>query len=171
MCRHQFAWDVAKRGLKLSSIAVISFGLIGCESKAGTGALIGAGGGAAAGGLIGSMSHGRAGEGALIGGAVGALGGALIGHSMDENDRKQAQVYDHEREYDRRHTNAVATADRLSREDVIRWTSQGVRDDIIIDRIDRSGTVFHLTAADQNDLRDEGVSEPVIRAMKDTAKR
>jgi uncharacterized protein YcfJ len=171
MCRHLFALDVVGRGLKVCSIGLMALALMGCESKAGTGAFIGAGGGAAAGGLIGSVSHGRAGEGALIGGAVGALGGALIGHSMDENDRNQARAYDHEREYDRRHASTVATSDRLTREDIVRWTSRGVRDDIIIDRIERSSTVFYLSAADQNDLRDAGVTEPVIRAMKDTARR
>src|SRR6478609_9590920 len=64
--------------------------IIGCESKAGTGALLGGAGGAAVGGLIGSGSHARAGEGALIGAGVGALGGALVGHSMDKEDEKKA---------------------------------------------------------------------------------
>ena len=59
----------------------------------------------------------------------------------------------------------------MTKSDVIAWTNQGVRDDIILDRVDRSGTVFRLSASDQNDLRDHGVSESVIRAMKDTARR
>src|SRR4051794_38015561 len=65
-------------------LLAMTAGLAGCETKAGTGAIVGGLGGAAVGGLIGSKSHARAGEGALIGGAVGALGGALVGHGMDK---------------------------------------------------------------------------------------
>src|SRR6478672_8862031 len=60
----------------------------GCETKAGTGALVGGAAGAGIGAIIGHNSHGRTGSGALIGGAVGALGGALIGNEMDKADRK-----------------------------------------------------------------------------------
>jgi hypothetical protein len=149
-------------------ICLMGAGIVGCETKAGTGALIGGAGGAAAGGAIGSMSHARAGEGALIGAAVGAIGGALVGHAMDENDKKEAQKDRYaDREYDRRHTQTV---DAVTKSDVINWTARGTRDDVIIDRIERSGTVFRLTAADENDLRDRGVSESVIRAMRDTAR-
>jgi hypothetical protein len=146
---------------------------MGCESKAGTGALIGGGGGALAGGAIGSMSHARAGEGALIGAGIGAIGGALIGHSMDKSDAKNQDRYA-DRDYDRRHTTGSTAAPQtlaVSKGDVIGWTAQGTRDEIIIDRIERSGTVFHLTAADESDLRDRGVSEAVIRAMRDTQRR
>jgi hypothetical protein len=156
------------------AIVLLAAGVVGCESKAGTGALIGAGGGALAGGAIGSMSHARAGEGALIGAGIGAIGGALIGHSMDKADEKKAQDRYAEREYDRRHASSGTGAPQstaVSKGDVITWTQQGTRDDLIIDRIERSGTVFHLTAADESDLRDRGVSESVIRAMRDTQRR
>ncbi|MBI3878304.1 MAG: glycine zipper 2TM domain-containing protein, partial [Verrucomicrobia bacterium] len=69
--------------------------LTGCETpegnpnRAGTGALIGAGGGAA----IGALAGGRhAGTGALIGGALGALTGSVIGHSMDEEARARLRA-------------------------------------------------------------------------------
>ncbi|MBC7783030.1 MAG: glycine zipper 2TM domain-containing protein [Burkholderiales bacterium] len=71
---------------------MIAASLVGCQTKAGTGALIGGAGGALVGGLIGSYSHQRAGEGALIGGAVGAIGGALVGNAMDENDKKEREA-------------------------------------------------------------------------------
>jgi hypothetical protein len=157
------------------AVCVLAAGVVGCESKAGTGALIGAGGGALAGGAIGSMSHARAGEGALIGAGIGAIGGALIGHSMDESDKKKNQDRYAERDYDRRHSTASGSGapqtTGVSKGDIIAWTQQGTRDDLIIDRIERSGTVFHLTAADESDLRDRGVSESVIRAMRDTQRR
>jgi len=161
--------------LKLFAIGILSLSLIGCETKAGSGALIGAGAGAVVGGLIGSNSHARAGEGAAIGAAAGAIGGALIGHGMDESDKK-AEQREYESDYDRRNNAGQprwreSSSSGVTKSDVIAWTNQGVRDDIIIDRVDRSGTVFRLSASDQNDLRDHGVSESVIRAMKDTARR
>jgi hypothetical protein len=54
---------------------------------------------------------------------------------------------------------------------VIDWTRRGDRDEQIIDRIDRSRSVFYLSSRDENQLRDAGVSDEVIRAMKDTARR
>ena len=157
-------------------VVMLSAGAIiaGCETKAGTGAIIGGLGGAAAGGLIGSYSHARAGEGAAIGAAAGAIGGALVGHAMDKEDEKKAK----EREEERYSSNRDSAyyydhggASKITKRDVIVWTDKGVRDSVIIDRIDRSGQVFRLNAADENELRDAGVSEPVIRALKDTARR
>jgi hypothetical protein len=68
---------------------------------------------------------------------------------------------------------AVSYADSgpVNSGDVIRWSAQGLREDIIIDRIERSPSVFHLTAADENGLRDKGVSEAVIQEMKATSRR
>src|SRR5437879_10400666 len=74
-------------------------GATGCETKAGTGALVGGAAGAGIGAIIGHNSHGRTGSGALIGGAAGALGGALIGNEMDKADRKRE---DQDRAPDRR---------------------------------------------------------------------
>jgi hypothetical protein len=153
-----------------STVVALGFSLLGCDTKAGSGALIGGAGGALVGGVIGSKSHARAGEGALIGGAAGAIGGGLIGNGMDEADKKEAR----QREYDYDRTassNGAPWEKRVTKRDVELWTEQGLRDDIIIDRIGRSGTVFHLTASDQNDLRDRGVSESVIEVMRDTERR
>ena len=59
---------------------------VGCATKQGTGALAGAGGGAALGAIIGAIAgHGKgAAIGAAIGGAVGAGAGAIIGRHMDK---------------------------------------------------------------------------------------
>ena len=140
---------------------------LGCETKTQSGALIGGLGGAAVGAAIGS-NNGSAGAGALIGGAAGALGGGLIGHGMDKSDEKKAK----EAEAARRRDERSYVSDRaLSRTDVVRWSDDGVSDEVIIDRIERSGTIFRLTAKDENALRDQGLSEDVIGAMKDTARR
>ncbi len=148
----------------------------GCETKAGTGALVGGAAGAGIGAIVGHNSHGRTGSGALIGGAVGALGGALIGNEMDKSDKKkQEQVEDRYRDGAYRDdarpgSRSSYASSRVSKDEVIAWTGRGMRDTEIVDRIDRSGTVFHLTAADENQLRDANVSEDVIREMKDTAR-
>ena len=57
-----------------------------CATKQGSGALLGAGGGAVIGGIIGAIAgHGKgAAVGAAIGGAVGAGAGAIIGKHMDK---------------------------------------------------------------------------------------
>lgn len=155
---------------QLCSLALAgSIGLasVGCETKAGTGALAGGAGGAAVGGLIGSMSHARAGEGALIGAGVGALGGALVGNEMDKQDRARER----DREYAEGEYRREGYSDAVSKRDVVKWTQRGTRDDVIIDRIERSGTVFHLSRGDEQDLRDAGVSEMVIQEMRATARR
>jgi outer membrane lipoprotein SlyB len=65
----------------------------GCQSKAGTGALIGTGVGALAGGIIGNNTgKGHTAGGAAIGAGVGAISGALVGHAMDESDRKKEEA-------------------------------------------------------------------------------
>ena len=153
-------------------VAALALGSVtGCETKAGTGALVGGAAGAGIGAIIGHNSHGRTGSGALIGGAVGALGGALVGNEMDKADKKKEDE-ERYRASDDRYTyrDTRYAAGRVSQEDVIAWTNRGMRDGDIMDRIDRSGTVFHLSAADENHLRDSGVSESVIRDMKDTAR-
>jgi hypothetical protein len=164
----------ASKCISLTVLGGIALGSVaGCESKAGTGALVGGAAGAGIGAIIGHNSHNRTGSGALIGGAVGALGGALVGNEMDKADRRKEQEarYDRETYYDGgSRSSSYASSSRVSQQDVIAWSNRGMRDSEIIDRIDRSGTVFHLTAADENHLRDGGVSEDVIREMKDTAR-
>jgi uncharacterized protein YcfJ len=146
-------------------IGSIGFAAAGCETKAQTGALVGAGAGAGLGAIIGNQSHGRGGEGALIGAGVGAISGALIGNEMDKQDREK------ERDYaDYRHAEHYSGG-AVTKRDVIQWTARGTRDDVIMDRIDRSGTVFHLSRDDEQDLRDAGVSEMVIQEMRATARR
>ena len=152
--------------------AMLAGSTTGCATKAGTGALVGGAAGAGIGAIIGHNSHHRTGSGALIGGAVGAIGGAIVGNEMDKSDRKKAE----EERYDRRDSSSrddprSYSSARVTQTDVISWSNRGMRDSEIIDRIDRSGTVFHLSAADENQLRDAHVSEEVIREMKDTARR
>jgi hypothetical protein len=54
---------------------------------------------------------------------------------------------------------------------VIEWTTRGVREDLVLERISRCGNLQRLTAADENQLRDVGVSETIIQEMRATANR
>jgi len=154
---------------------VIGVGLIGtagCQTKAGTGALVGGAAGAGIGAIIGNNSHGRTASGAAIGGVVGALGGALIGNEMDKADRQREREQYREEVYrQRRDARYESRAGAITRSDVVAWSQRGDRDADIIDRIERSGTVFQVSSRDENQLRNAGVGEDVIHAMRDTARR
>ena len=153
-------------------MASMSLGLVGCETKGQSGALLGGLGGAAVGAIIGHQS-GHAGAGALIGAAVGTGGGYIAGNEMDKADERERDRYERATRVDResRYQTSAGSGRTVSKSQVIHWTRQGVKDEIIIDRIDQSGSVFSVTAADENELRDAGVSEEVIRSMKYTHAR
>lgn len=150
---------------KWIAVPLLVSGVLGCQNNTQNSALAGAAGGAAAG--IGSVSQARAGEVPLVGAAVGGTGGApLVGNHMETKEREAryaSNTYE-----SRAYRGEYAT---VALRDVVDWSSRGVRDDIIIDRIERSGSTFKLTAADENQLRDQGVSEPVIQAMRATTRR
>ena len=57
----------------------------------------------------------------------------------------------------------------VSQADVIGWAARGVTDDVILDRIAQAHSTFQLSAGDELRLRDAGVSDDVIRAMKASA--
>jgi hypothetical protein len=152
-----------KLQILILALAIAVIGLTGSESPNGepdntaSGALIGAGTGALIGG-----ANGRGGDGALIGAAVGAIAGGLIGHSMDQEqqDRLRQQA---PQTYAR-----VDLGQPLSVGDVKALAAAGVGDNVIISQIRNSHTVYHLSAADIIDLRNAGVSNPVIDFMINT---
>ena len=119
-------------GWKWLCVSLLCSGGIGCESNTQNGALIGGLGGAAAGGEIGSTSHARAGKGASICAGAGVVGGPVVG---DQVDKDQQAAYARSNESRSYHSSASVT-----REDVVNWSNRGVRDDIIIDRVERSGS-------------------------------
>src|SRR5437868_12959145 len=88
-------------------VAILSCGVLaGCESNAGTGALLGGAGGAGLGAIIGHNSHDRTGSGALIGGAIGAASGALIGNEVDRQQQRERDDREY-RDYDDRRPEVV----------------------------------------------------------------
>ncbi|WP_009960499.1 glycine zipper domain-containing protein [Verrucomicrobium spinosum] len=77
-----------------SLLAVLTVGLASCSSgpNAQTGTVLGALGGAAAGGIIGHQS-GRGLEGAAIGAGLGGLGGNMIGGAQDQRNYERREYY------------------------------------------------------------------------------
>jgi len=129
-----------------------------------SGALIGAGGGAAFGAALGALGGGGRGAaaGALLGGAFGAITGTLIGNQMDQEQeaelREQApETYAH-----------VQQNQPLTVPDVEALVSAKVSDDVIIAQIQNSHTVYHLSANDIIALRNAGVSDRLVNYMINT---
>lgn len=81
------------RGRALAAlVAVTAFATSGCASmnQKERGAVIGAGAGAAVGGVIGNQTGSTA-RGAIIGAVVGGAAGAIIGHQMDQQAKELDQ--------------------------------------------------------------------------------
>lgn len=130
----------------------------GCATNAGTGATIGGLTGAAAGGLLGARK-GNAVPGALIGGALGAGAGGLFGHMQDKaEDRHKQEI-------------AAVTPGPMTVTDVITLTQQGQSDDVIINQIRSTNSMFMLTPQDLGTLKQYNVSDRVIQAMQDSSRR
>jgi hypothetical protein len=81
-------------------------------------------------------------------------------------DRVPAQTF-----YPAKSQRVRSDRDAVTKEQVLTWAQQGTRDDIIIDCIERGQTIFHLSAADEQHLRQQGVSDDVIIAMRETSRR
>lgn len=142
--------------------AIVGLSVSGCMNPQGrpdytaSGALAGA----ATGAIIGSTAR-HPGPGSLVGAAVGAVAGGAIGHGMDQ--AQQAQ--------DARLARAQQQARQtppLSITDIESLTRAKVSDDLIINQIRNSGTVYHLSSAEIIDLKKSGVSEKVINYMINT---
>ncbi len=118
--------------------------------------------GALGGALIGSIAGGVIGHqgghgigGAAIGAGVGALAGGLIGHNIDAKKSKEE---------------VMASAEKLGISDVIVLAQSGVSDDVIVDKISKTRSVFDLSVEEIEALRKQGVSPRVINFMLDTSK-
>ena len=78
--------------LKITALLLCVLTVLGCQTKQGTGTLVGTGGGAVLGAIIGKIA-GNTAVGAAIGGVVGAGTGAIIGRHMDKvAEQAKAQV-------------------------------------------------------------------------------
>ena len=127
------------------------------EKGVGVGGLIGAGTGAIVGSAV-----GRPGAGAAIGAGVGALSGGLVGNAVDESEKKQKVALAAAQQQ---------TAARLGLIDVVQLTQQHISDDVVIGQIRSTGSIFYLSSQDIVYLKQNGVSDGVIREMQTTASR
>ncbi|HXG10527.1 MAG TPA: glycine zipper domain-containing protein [Gemmataceae bacterium] len=135
----------------------------GCASMSNTdkGVLAGGGIGAGTGALIGSAT-GNTGLGAAVGGVIGAVSGGLVGNAVDKAERKAEEA---------RLAAASAAPGPLGMTDIVQMTHQHIDDGIIISQIRTTGSVYHLSAQDIMWLKQNGVSDAVIREMQLTAAR
>jgi hypothetical protein len=154
----------------------------GCESLPGDektqGAVIGGLAGAGAGALIGGEDNRLL--GALIGGAVGAGGGYLVGANWDKitgDDKDEA-----ERAVQRAKDNP-ATAEQARRartadvnndgfvtmDEIIAMEKAGLSNREQINRLEATDQYFELTTSQEEQLRDAGVHDDVIVAMRQMA--
>src|SRR5207248_11221693 len=115
--------------------------------------------------------------GALIGGALGAGGGYLIGVQAEKvkNHDKEGAVQASQNgqrspataEQARNASTADVNGDGfVTLDEVIAMKQAGFSDDEMIRRLQSTGQVFDLSAQNEQDLRNQGVSQGVINAMK-----
>ncbi len=151
--------------IKPLAVAALASLLAGCVSPngnpdyTGSGALIGGASGAAIGA---AADRGNPGAGALIGGAAGLITGGLIGHGMDQQAEAQRAAQP---------PPVVVAAPQgqpLSIADIKAMAKAGVGDDIIINQIINTHSVYNLDANDIIDLKNGGVSDKVITYMMNT---
>lgn len=158
--------------------------MTGCESLPGNdkqqGAVIGGVGGALAGA---ALSKNNRGLGALIGGALGAGGGWLIGANKDkitgkDKDRGRAReeaIKASQRaernpakpeDVDRARTADLNDDGFVTLDEVVALRQANLSDDEMVTRLERTGQVFELTDYQEDYLRTRGVSDDVIREMR-----
>lgn len=135
-------------------LAIFSILLTSCESKAGTGALVGGGVGAGTGAILGG------GKGALIGGGVGIVAGALIGHMLDESEREKVE------ENNPRTMKRIDNGEPLTVNDVIALHKSGVSDKKIMEMIEKTNSKYYLSSESIHRLERAGVSDKLINFMK-----
>lgn len=151
--------------------------LTGCESLPGDeptqGAVIGGAGGAAAGAAIGGEDN-RLG-GALIGGLLGAGGGYLIGREMGKDDDEEAVQAAEKAQKDpatAQDARGAETADLnddgfVTLDEVVALEEADLSDRQIINRLEATQQIFQLSEAQEEFLREQGISREVIVAMRD----
>ena len=134
----------------------------GCASMSNTDRGVVGGGvlGGATGAIVGSaVRHPVA--GALIGAGVGAVSGGLIGNAVDKSEAKaEAQA-----------VAAQQARAQIGMTEVVQLAQQHISDDIIIGQIRGSGSVYNLSAQDIVWLKQNGLSDVVIREMQATIYR
>lgn len=126
-------------------------GMNNTQQGMGTGALIGGG--------LGLLAGGRH---PLVATAIGATAGTVIGGAVGA---------DRDRYEERKTAHAIAAANaqaqrQMGVNDIVQLSQSRTPDDIIIQQINSTGSVFTLTTQDLTYLQDQGVSGRVISYMQ-----
>ncbi len=138
----------------------------GCSSMSNTDKGLVAGGllGAGAGALVGLALHNPA-AGAAIGGVAGAATGGIAGAVADD---QKARGYTQGVRDAQATQVAQVSARQMSINDVIQMAQQHISDELIIQQIRNTHSNFNLTASDVINLKQYGVSDPVVEEMQRT---
>jgi hypothetical protein len=99
-----------------------------------------------------------------IGGALGAITGAAIGDSKDQASVRAARA-----EANAQAVAAQSQALALGLTDIAQLSQQGITDSVIINQIRITGLVYHLSSQDIIWLKQNMVSDAIIREMQATA--
>src|SRR5262249_22320177 len=105
---------------------------------------------------VGALAH-APGAGLLIGAGTGAALGGLAGAAEDHREQRSAEAA------------AVAAANRqppLRLEDVASMAQQHISDDVIINQIRVTGSIYNLTPEQIRWLKEQGVSDRVVIEMQ-----
>jgi hypothetical protein len=158
----------AGRWRALAGVALLPVLFGGCETMSHTdrGVLTGGALGTGLGAAVGSMT-GHTGAGAALGGITGAVTGGAIGSGQDRMERRRdARLAQIEAE-----AAAARAQPALTLEEIRNMAHRGTGDQIIINQIRATRSVYHLTAEQITWLQEQGVSEGVIGEMQQTALR
>jgi uncharacterized protein YcfJ len=151
--------------LLLPALAVFT----GCSTMSSTdkGVLGGGAIGAGTGALIGSAT-GHAGAGAAIGAAVGGVTGGLVGNEIDENKKKTDAAI---ATVQAQQAQQAAGRGPLRLEEIAQMAQQGISDNLIINQIRSTRSIYNLTPNDIAYLKSQNVSDAVVTEMQATASR
>ena len=151
--------------VRLVVIGILLCGLsAGCQNMNTTQKWVGlgAGTGAILGAIIGHQDD-KTEEGAAIGAALGGLGGALAGNTQDMKEERDAAIaYASHEQQIRRVQNKT-----MSNNDVIAMVQNNGSDQLVIDTIRDLKGSFDTSPTSIIYLQNQGVSEAVIRAMRE----
>lgn len=124
-------------------------------------------GGGALGGVTGAVvgnAVGNTGAGAAIGAGVGALAGGLTGNAVEQAEHRAVAQATAQQQ-------AQQVARQLGMTDIVQMTQGGVSDQVIIGQIQSTGSVYALSPADIQWLKDNRVSDGVIMEMQQSQNR
>ena len=142
--------------ITICAAIVLMAGCQGQTNRAGEGAVLGGLLGATAGAIIGHQSgHGV--EGAAIGAAAGVAAGAITGSQIQKQPAQTTAAQP---------VQQTANPNQMSIAQIADLSKQGVNEAVIIDKIRLTNSRYTLTAADINNLKQQGVSQNIINAMQ-----